>query len=54
MKGDKLPKSMWVKGKSKNFYTRLTQEGIKFGVNVWNGIMIESPMDKLYKKLNKK
>ena len=48
-----LPLWMKVKGKSRNFYTRLKQEGIPFGINAWTGEMIESPMSKLVKKLRK-
>ncbi len=55
MKGNKLPKIFWVKGKSKFFYPRLIQEGIKFGEYMWIGKMYETPLDKLYMKLaNKK
>ncbi|MCX6724225.1 MAG: hypothetical protein NT155_03600 [Candidatus Staskawiczbacteria bacterium] len=53
MKGPMLPKWMWVKGKSKNFYPRLKQEGIAFGVNPWLGQMIDSPMSQLIRKLKK-
>ena len=51
MKGNKLPKVLWKKGKSKFFYPRLIQENISFGTNVWDGIMKESPLDLLYKKV---
>ena len=53
MKGPMLPLWMKVKGKSRNFYTRLKQEGIPFGVNPWLGQMLESPMSQLIKKLKK-
>jgi hypothetical protein len=56
MKGDKLPKWMWKKGKSKLFYPRLKQEGIKFGQNAWTGDkeqILNSPMNQLIKKLLK-
>lgn len=51
MKGPKLPKKMWAKGKSKHFYIRLAQEGIPFGNRMWDGHIMESPLDLLYKKL---
>ena len=53
MKGPMLPLWMKLKGKSRNFYTRLKQEGIPFGVNPWLGQMLESPMSQLIKKLKK-
>jgi hypothetical protein len=53
MKGPMLPLWMKVKGKSRNFYTRLKQEGIPFGINAWLGDMVESPMSQLVKKLRK-
>ena len=48
-----LPLWMKVKGKSRNFYTRLKQEGISFGKVPWTGQIIESPMSQLVKKLKK-
>ena len=53
MKGPMLPLWMKVKGKSQNFYPRLKQEGIPFGINAWTGQMLESPMSQLIKKLRK-
>ena len=53
MKGQMLPLWMKVKGKSRNFYTRLKQEGIPFGVNAWTGQMLDSPMNQLIRKLKK-
>lgn len=54
IKGNLLPKSMRVKGKSKFMYPRLVEEKIAFGVDRWDGTLRESPLDKLYKKLGVK
>jgi len=36
MKGNKLPKALWRKGKSKFFYPRMEQEGISIS-GAWLG-----------------
>lgn len=54
IKGDKLPKRFWVKGKSKFMYYRMVEEGISFGNTAWLGIITEAPIITLYKKLDNK
>ena len=54
MKGDKLPKKFWMKGKSKFFYPRMKEEGIEVGKG-WTGEDISkhferTPIVQLYKK----
>lgn len=57
MKGNKLPKKAWVKGKSKFAIPRMIQEGILtpamgLGYAWWNGAARDSLISQLYKKLN--
>lgn len=54
-RGDKLPKYMWEKGKSKFFYPRLKQEGIELSkIPWWVNDSFQSAYSKLYLKLKKK
>lgn len=49
LKGDKLPRAFWKKGKSKFLFSRCRDEGIEYGSCLILGG--ESAMTKLSKKL---
>lgn len=49
LKGDKLPRPFWKKGKSKFLFARCREEGIEYGTHLFLGG--GSAMSKLCKKL---